>query len=239
MYRIHEDPDIEKMLDFNEFIHNFGYHLKGIGDGVHPKVLQELLEEVKGKPEEGIISAVMLRSLQKARYSHENLGHFGLASKYYCHFTAPIRRYPDLIIHRIIKESIHGKLNKKRIKWLEEMLPGMSEHCSKRERVAEEAERETDDLKKVEFMQDKLGEEFEGIISGVTGYGLYVQLPNTVEGLVRINTIEDDYYVYNEKHYCLIGERTRRIFRLGDSVKVKVVKVDMVMRNIDFVLVEP
>ncbi|MFY9176353.1 MAG: ribonuclease R [Caldicoprobacterales bacterium] len=239
MYRIHEDPDIEKMLDFNEFIHNFGYHLKGIGDGVHPKVLQELLEEVKGKPEEGIISAVMLRSLQKARYSHENLGHFGLASKNYCHFTAPIRRYPDLIIHRIIKESIHGKLNKKRIKWLEEMLPGMSEHCSKRERVAEEAERETDDLKKVEFMQDKLGEEFEGIISGVTGYGLYVQLPNTVEGLVRINTIEDDYYVYNEKHYCLIGERTRRIFRLGDSVKVKVVKVDMVMRNIDFMLVEP
>ena len=239
MYRVHEDPDIEKMLDFNEFIHNFGYHLKGIGDGIHPKVLQELLENVKGKPEEGIISAVMLRSLQKARYSHENLGHFGLATKNYCHFTAPIRRYPDLIIHRIIKESIHGKLNKKRIKELEETLPGMADHCSKRERVADEAERETDDLKKVEFMLDKLGQEFDGIISGVTNYGIYVQLPNTVEGLVRISTIEDDYYVYNEKHYCLIGERTRRILRLGDSVRIKVAKVDLIMRNIDFVLVEP
>lgn len=238
MYRVHEDPDIEKMLDFNEFIHNFGYHLKGIGEGIHPKVLQELLENVKGKPEEGIISAVMLRSLQKARYSHENLGHFGLATKNYCHFTAPIRRYPDLMIHRIIKESIHGKLNKKRIKELEEILPGMAEHCSKRERVADEAERETDDLKKVEFMLDKLGEEFDGIISGVTNYGIYVQLPNTVEGLVPISTIEDDYYVYNEKHYCLIGERTRRILRLGDSVRVKVAKVDLIMRNIDFVLVD-
>ena len=143
------------------------------------------------------------------------------------------------MIHRIIKESIHGKLNKKRIKELEEMLPGMAEHCSKRERVADEAERETDDLKKVEFMLDKIGQEFDGIISGVTNYGIYVQLPNTVEGLVRISAIEDDYYVYNEKHYCLIGERTRRILRLGDSVRVKVAKVDMVMRNIDFVLVEP
>jgi len=142
------------------------------------------------------------------------------------------------MIHRIIKESIHGKLNKKRIKELEEILPGMAEHCSKRERVADEAERETDDLKKVEFMLDKLGEEFDGIISGVTNYGIYVQLPNTVEGLVRISTIEDDYYVYNEKHYCLIGERTRRILRLGDSVRVKVAKVDLIMRNIDFVLVD-
>ena len=142
------------------------------------------------------------------------------------------------MIHRIIKESIHGKLNKKRIKELEEILPGMAEHCSKRERVADEAERETDDLKKVEFMLDKLGEEFDGIISGVTNYGIYVQLSNTVEGLVRISTIEDDYYVYNEKHYCLIGERTRRILRLGDSVRVKVAKVDLIMRNIDFVRVD-
>ncbi|NLI61027.1 MAG: ribonuclease R [Clostridiales bacterium] len=239
IYRVHEDPDIEKMLDFNEFIHNFGYHLKGIGEGIHPKVLHNLLKDIKDKPEEGIISAVMLRSLQKAKYSHQNLGHFGLASKNYCHFTAPIRRYPDLMIHRIIKESIHGKLNKKRLKQLEDMLPGMAMHCSNRERVAEEAERDTDDLKKAEFMLDKIGEEFDGIISGVTSFGLYVQLPNTVEGLVRISSIEDDYYNYNEKHYCLIGERTRRIFRLGDSVKVRVVKVDMVMRNIDFLLVEP
>lgn len=238
MYRVHEDPDIEKMLDFNEFIHNFGYHLKGIREGIHPKVLQNLLEDIKGTPEERIISAVMLRSLQKAIYSHENLGHFGLASKNYCHFTAPIRRYPDLIIHRIIKDSIHGKLNDRRIKKLEEMLPEMAKHCSKRERVADEAERETEDLKKAEFMKDKIGEEFDGIISGVTGYGLYVQLANTVEGLVRIASIEDDYYHYNEKHYCLIGERQRRIFRLGDPVRIRVVNVDLVMRNIDFVLVE-
>lgn len=239
MYRVHEDPDIEKMLDFNEFIHNFGYHLKGIREGIHPKVLQGLLEDIEGKPEERIISAVMLRSLQKARYSHENLGHFGLASKNYCHFTAPIRRYPDLMIHRIIKESMHGKLTGKRIKQLEEILPEMANHCSKRERIADEAERETDDLKKAEFMMDKIGQEFDGIISGVTGYGLYVQLANTVEGLVRISTIDDDYYHYNEKHYCLIGERQKKIFKLGDSVKVRVVSVDIVMRNIDFVLVEP
>lgn len=238
MYRVHEDPDIEKMLDFNEFIHNFGYHLKGIREGIHPKVLQNLLEDIKGTPEERIISAIMLRSLQKAKYSHENLGHFGLASKNYCHFTAPIRRYPDLIIHRIIKESLHGKLKARRVKQLEEMLPEMAKHCSKRERIADDAERDTEDLKKAEFMKDKIGEEFDGIISGVMGYGLYVQLANTVEGLVRIASIEDDYYHYNEKHYCLIGERRRRIFRLGDSVKVRLVNVDMVMRNIDFVLVE-
>lgn len=237
MYRVHEDPDIEKMLDFNEFIHNFGYHLKGIGDGIHPKVLQNLLRDIKGKPEERIISAIMLRSLQKAKYSHENLGHFGLASKNYCHFTAPIRRYPDLIIHRIIKESIHGKLKDRRIKRLEETLPDMAKHCSERERIADEAEWETEDLKKAEFMKDKLGEEFDGIISGVTGYGLYVQLANTVEGLVKISSIDDDYYNYIEKHYCLIGERRRKIFKLGDAVKVRVTNIDMVMRNIDFVLV--
>ncbi|HZJ83895.1 MAG TPA: ribonuclease R, partial [Clostridia bacterium] len=238
MYRVHEEPDIEKMLDFSEFIHNFGYQLKGIRDGVHPKVLQKLLEDIKGTPEEGIINAIMLRSLQKARYSQENLGHFGLASKNYCHFTAPIRRYSDLIIHRILKESINGKLNKRRTKQLEGMLPEMATHCSKRERVADEAERETDDLKKAEFMLDKVGEEFEGIISGVTGFGLYVQLPTTVEGLVRISSIEDDYYNYNEKHYCLIGERRKRIFRLGDPVKIRATNVDMIARNIDFVLVE-
>lgn len=238
MYRVHEDPDIEKMLDFNEFIHNFGYNLKGIGEGIHPKVLQRLLADIKDKPEERIISTIMLRSLQKARYSHENLGHFGLASKNYCHFTAPIRRYPDLMIHRIIKDSIHGKLTKKKAKQMEEMLPDMAKHCSSRERTADEVERETGDLKKVEFMADKIGEEFDGIISGVTGYGLYVQLPNTIEGLVRISSIEDDYYNFVEKHYCLIGERHRRIFRIGDPARIKVLNVNMVMRNIDFVLAD-
>jgi len=238
MYRVHEKPTIEKMLDFNEFIHNFGYHLKGIGGEIHPKVLQELLKEIEGKREEGIISTIMLRSLQKARYSHENLGHFGLATNFYCHFTSPIRRYPDLMIHRIIKEMLHNKMNEKRIGQLESILPEMAEHCSKMERLADEAERETLALKMAEYMMDKVDMEFEGIISGVTAYGIYVQLPNTIEGLVHISSIEDDYYVYNEKHYCLIGERTGKIYRLGDTVKVRVVGVDLSTRNIDFVLAE-
>ena len=237
MYRVHEEPTVEKMLDFNEFIHNFGYHLKGIGGEIHPKVLQALLKKIEGTREEAIISAVMLRSLQKARYSHESLGHFGLATNYYCHFTAPIRRYPDLIIHRIIKATLHNELSNKKIKQLEAVLPEMADHCSQRERLADEVERETEDLKKAEYMLDKIGMEYEGIITGVTGYGIYVQLPNTVEGLVRINSIEDDYYVYNEKHYCLIGERTRKIYRLGDLVKVRVVNVNIAERNIDFILV--
>lgn len=238
IYRIHEEPTIEKMLDFNEFIHNFGYRLKGIGGEIHPKVLQDLLKKIEGTREEAIISAVMLRSLQKARYSHENLGHFGLATNYYCHFTSPIRRYPDLMIHRIVKATLHNELSEKRIKQLEDILPGMADHCSQRERLADEVERETEDLKKAEYMADKIGMEYEGIISGVTEFGIYVQLPNTVEGLVRISSIEDDYYVYNEKHYCLIGERTRKIYRLGDIVKVRVVKVNIDERNIDFVLAE-
>lgn len=238
MYRIHEEPTVEKMLDFNEFIHNFGYHLKGIGGEIHPKVLQELLKKIKGTKEEAIISAVMLRSLQKARYSHESLGHFGLATNYYCHFTAPIRRYPDLVVHRIIKATLYNELNEKKIKRLEAILPEIADHCSQKERLADEVERETEDLKKAEYMADKIGMEYEGIISGVTRFGIYVQLPNTVEGLVRISSIEDDYYVYNEKHYCLIGERTRKIYRLGDIVKVRVVDVNIAERNIDFVLVE-
>lgn len=238
MYRVHEEPTVEKMLDFNEFIHNFGYHLKGIGGDIHPKVLQDLLKKIKGTPEEGIISAVMLRSLQKARYSHESLGHFGLATNYYCHFTSPIRRYPDLMIHRIIKDLLHNRMDGKRIKHLENILPEMADHCSQRERLADEAERETQDLKMAEYMVDKVGMEFEGIISGVTGFGIYVQLPNTVEGMVHINSIEDDYYIYDEKHYCLIGEHTRKIYKLGDIVKIRVIKADVATRNIDFVLAE-
>ncbi len=236
VYRIHEEPTVEKILEFNEFIHNFGHHLKGIGGKIHPKTLQSLLEKIKGSREEAIISTVMLRSLQKAKYSSENLGHFGLAAKDYSHFTAPIRRYPDLIIHRIIKDFLQEKMDKKRIKRLKKELPEMCEHCSKRERVADEAERETDNLKKAEYMMDKIGMEFDGIISGVTSYGIFIQLANTVEGLVRVTALDDDYYVYNEKHYCLIGERTRKVYRLGDTLKIKVSKVDIASRNIDFVL---
>jgi ribonuclease R len=236
LYRIHEEPTLEKLLDFNEFIHRFGYNLKGIGGKVHPKSLQQLLDQIRGSKEEGIISTVMLRSLQKAKYSSDNAGHFGLAAQYYSHFTAPIRRYPDLIIHRIIKDFINGRIDNKKIKKLEKRLPEMADHCSQRERLADEAERETDDLKKAEYMQDKIGMEFDGIISGVTNYGIYVQLYNTVEGLVRMTALDDDYYVYNEKHYCLIGERTRKVYRLGDTIRIRVSHVDLAARNIDFVL---
>lgn len=239
VFRIHPEPDVKKMLEFNEFLNNFGYRLKGASGQIYSKAFQELLEKIKGTKEERIISTVMLRTLQKARYSHENLGHFGLAAKHYCHFTSPIRRYPDLLIHRIIKEDIKSSIGKKRIARLVDLLPGIAEHCSERERVADEVERETEKLKKAEYMLDKIGMEFDGIISGVTSFGIYVELENTVEGLVHISALEDDYYVYDEKHHCLIGERTRKIYRLGDTVRIKVLGASLAKRTIDFVLSEP
>ncbi len=237
VYRIHEDPDTEKMQSFSEFVHKLGYHLKGVGS-VHPRTLQALLEKVKGTREERIISMVMLRSLQKARYSHESYGHFGLAAKFYCHFTSPIRRYPDLIIHRIMKEFLKGKMNDKKESELNDKLPEIARICSERERAAEEAERETEDLKKVEFMKDKEGQTFEGIISNVTSFGMFVQLDNTVEGLVRMSSLEDDYYIFDDKRYCLIGERNRKIYRIGDTVTVQLAKADIGGRQIDFILAQ-
>lgn len=238
VYRVHEEPDTEKLLDFNNFIHNFGYQLKGVSGKVHPKTLQTLLIQIQGTREETIISRLMLRSLQKARYSHRNLGHFGLAAEYYCHFTSPIRRYPDLIIHRIIREFLQNKITGKRLEKLEKNIPGIADQCSLRERTAMEAERATDDLKKTEFMRDKVGNEYDGIISGVTSFGFYVELDNTVEGLVRVNTLDDDYYVFDDKHYCMIGEHTRKVYRLGDTVRIKVTNADIVSRKIDFVVAD-
>lgn len=238
IYRVHPDPDVKKLIDFNEFLNNFGYRLKGKGGEVYPKAFQDLLEKIRGTKEERIISTVMLRTLQKAKYNYQNLGHFGLAAKFYCHFTSPIRRYPDLMIHRILKDEIHGRTSKKRVAKLNDLLPGMAEHCSERERIADEVERETEKLKKAEFMLDKVGFEFDGIISGVTSFGLYVELDNTVEGLVHISSLEDDYYVYDEKHYCLMGERTRKIFHLGDSTRIKVIGASVANRTVDFVLTE-
>ncbi len=234
VYRVHEDPSIEKLEEFNKFIHNFGYHLKGISTEVHPKVLQELLKKIEGKKEERLISTLMLRSLKKAKYSSQNLGHFGLSANYYCHFTAPIRRYPDLEIHRIIKESINGKLNSQRISGLSVAVPGIADHSSKRERIADEAERETVDLKKVEYMADKIGQVYEGIISGITSFGMFVELDNTIEGLVRLSYLYDDYYIYDSEKHMLIGEMSRKIYRIGDEVRVKVSKVDIMQREIDF-----
>lgn len=237
VYRIHEDPDEEKIHNLNEFLYNLGYSIKGINK-IHPRALQDLLEKVKGTRHERIISTVMLRSLQKARYSNESTGHFGLAAKYYCHFTSPIRRYPDLIIHRIMKLYLKGGMSEEKISQLEGILPEIAKQCSERERGADEAERESEDLKKVEYMKAHEGEIFEGIIANVTSFGMFIELDNTIEGLVRMSSMEDDYYNYDEAHYCLVGERTRKIYRIGDSVKVILAKADISARKIEFILVE-
>jgi ribonuclease R len=239
LYRVHEDPDSEKLLNFIAFVANFGYIVRGRGNRVHPRALQSLLEEIAGKQEETVISTVLLRSMKQAKYSHESLGHFGLASEHYTHFTSPIRRYPDLVIHRIIREVIvEGGLSEERRAELAEKMEDIARQSSERERIAVEAERETDDLKKAEYMLDKIGEEFDGIISNVTGFGMFVQLPNTVEGLIRLSDLTDDYYHYHEMQHALIGERTARIFRIGDEVKVRVVRVNKDERTIDFEMVD-
>ena len=235
LYRVHEEPDPEKIKALNELIHNFGYSIKG-ADEVHPKALQQLLDKVSGKKEERLINTLLLRSLKKARYDGKNLKHFGLASNYYCHFTAPIRRYPDLMVHRIIKEDIHGKLSGDRLSKLRELIPPIAAQSSIRERVADEAERETEDLKKAEYMYDRIDEEYDGIISGVTPFGMYVQLENTIEGLVHVSNMEDDYYIFDEKNHLMIGERKKKVYRIGDTVKVRVLNVDITNRNIDFIL---
>ncbi|NLD45956.1 MAG: ribonuclease R [Clostridiaceae bacterium] len=233
VYRVHEEPDAEKIEAFSEFVHNLGYTLKGINK-IHPRALQDLLEKVRGTKEETVISTVMLRSLQKAKYSHICHGHFGLAAKYYCHFTSPIRRYPDLIIHRIMKEYLKGQMNPDRENLWTANLPEIAKMCSERERAADEAERDTEDLKKVEFMKKHEGETFEGIISGVTSFGMFVELDNTIEGLVRLSSMEDDYYVYNDKQFCLIGERSRKVYRIGDIINVVLSRADISARKIEF-----
>ncbi|SMC23954.1 RNAse R [Clostridium acidisoli DSM 12555] len=237
VYRIHEEPDIEKLEHFNEFVHNLGYVIKW-GSEVHPKELQKIIEKVKGKKEETVVSTLLLRSLKQAKYSPECVGHFGLAARYYCHFTSPIRRYPDLMIHRIIKEFLHGKIDERRSKKLIGIVDYASVQSSEMERVAQEAEREVDDLKKAEYMKDKIGQQYTGIISSVTNFGIFVELPNTIEGLVHISDLSDDYYVYDERHLSLIGERSKKIYRLGDEVNIKVDKVDMASHEIYFSIAE-
>lgn len=237
IYRIHEDPDPEKMIEFNEFIYNFGYHIQGIND-VHPKALQEIVEKVQGKSEEVIINTLMLRSLKKARYSPDCSGHFGLAAKYYTHFTSPIRRYPDLTIHRIIREYLNDDINEKRRKKLAGFVNYAAKQSSMMEIVAQEAEREVDDIKKAQYMKEHIGEVFKGVISSVTSFGMFVELENTVEGLIHVSNLFDDYYYFDEKHYSLIGERKRRVFKIGDIVNIKVSKVSLEDNSIDFVLEE-
>ena len=238
IYRVHDKPDTQKLVDFNEFIHNFGYHIKGIQNEIHPRQLQEIIEKATGTMEEHVISTVLLRSMKQAKYGTIPIGHFGLANDFYSHFTSPIRRYPDLQIHRIIREVlINGTLSAKRIEQLEEHLVYVSEHSSVQERKAMDAERESIDLKKVEYMVDKVGMQFDGLISGVLSFGFFVELPNSVEGLVRVSRLADDYYHFHEDHYALIGERTGKTYRLGDKVRVEVVRANLDEREIDFVVV--
>ena len=235
IYRIHEDPKEEKLQRFFEFITNFGYVVKGKANSIHPRALQEIIEAVEGKPEEMVISTVMLRSMQQAKYDPESLGHFGLSTEFYTHFTSPIRRYPDLIVHRLIRTYlIEGKLDgATKDKWAH-LLPEIADHTSKRERRAVDAERETDDMKKTEFMLDKVGEEYDGIISSVTNFGMFVELENTIEGLVHVSAMNDDYYRFDERHLAMIGERTAKVFRIGDEITIKVTNVNKDERAIDF-----
>ena len=237
VYRTHENPDTEKIHKLSTFINNFGYSLHIGADEVHPKELQKLLEKIEGTDEEALISRLTLRSMKQARYTTACTGHFGLAANYYCHFTSPIRRYPDLQIHRIIKETLRGRMNAKRIEHYESILDEVAKQSSQMERRADEAERETIKLKKCEYMAKHVGEEFEGVISGVTEWGFFVELPNTVEGLVRVTELKDDFYQFYEDNYELVGEATNKRYKLGQKVKVVVESTDKLMRTIDFALV--
>lgn len=235
LYRTHENPDPEKVKQLITFLHNFGYFVKTQQGDVHPKEIQKLLDKVEGTAEEPLISRLTLRSMKQAKYTIDCTGHFGLAANYYCHFTSPIRRYPDLQIHRIIKENLRSGLSEKRIGHYDRLLPQVAVQTSALERRADEAERETDKLKKCEYMSRFIREEFEGVISGVTNWGLYVELPNTVEGMIRMNELSDDYYVFDEAHYQLVGEMTKKVYKLGQKVKVIVAGTDKLLKTIDFV----
>jgi ribonuclease R len=234
VYRIHEEPDMEKIAVFNKFLHNFGYVIKGANEEVHPKEIQKLLREVTGKKEERVINKLMLRSLKQAKYSPHNEGHFGLAAKFYSHFTSPIRRYPDLQIHRILKELINNQLSPSRVKELGGIVEYISKQASDRERVAEQAERETDDLKKAEYMSQFIGDEFEGFVSSVTSFGIFTELDNTCEGLTKVSMLDDDYYIYNEEKLMFIGERTKKTYTIGDRVIIRVESVNITNKEVDF-----
>lgn len=249
VYRTHDTPDKEKIEKLGLFIHNFGYHMKIAKEEVHPKELQKLLAGIEGTPEEALISRLTLRSMKQAKYTTECSGHFGLACPYYCHFTSPIRRYPDLQIHRIIKEHLRGRLSaagcsggtsgkESRAEHYDRILPEVAKHASAMERRADEAERETDKLKKAEYMQQYIGETYEGVISGITNWGIYVELPNTIEGMIHVSTLPGDYFYYDEAAYEMTGHSTGRKYRLGEMVTIQVYAVDKMSRTIDFRIAE-
>ncbi len=235
LYRTHDYPDPEKMKRLGTFINNFGYTIRTQNGEVHPKELQKLLDKIEGTPEEALISRLTLRSMKQAKYTTVCTGHFGLAANYYAHFTSPIRRYPDLQIHRIIKENLRRGLSDRRFAHYDSILPEVAVQCSSMERRADEAERETDKLKKCEYMSKRIGKEYDGVISGVTNWGLYVELPNTVEGLIRVNDLTGDYFVFDEEHMELVGEMTRKSYKLGQKIRVQVADTDKLTRTIDFI----
>jgi ribonuclease R len=239
LYRIHEEPDILKVAKFEEFISGFGYSLAAPANALRPRHFQKLLEKIHGKPEEKPIAMLMLRTMQKARYAPENLGHFGLAAPSYTHFTSPIRRYPDLVVHRALRDARRTLLTaEEREEWREE-LPEIARHTSEMERRADDAERELLQWKKVKFMADKVGDEFEGYVTGVAAFGLFIELvEHFVEGMVHVSTMADDYYRYIETAHLLRGENTHKVYRLGDKVKVQVIRVNMELRQVDLGLVE-
>lgn len=236
LYRTHETPDGEKIARLETLISNFGYYVKAGKESIHPKEFQKLLDKIDNTPEEALISRIVLRTMKQARYTTECTGHFGLATKYYCHFTSPIRRYPDLQIHRIIKETINGKRNDRRDAHYHKCLPEVALLSSTTERRAEEAERECLKLKKAEYMQERIGQIYDGIISGITSHCMYVELPNTVEGVIRLQSLEDDCYYFDEEHYELVGEDTGRVYKLGQPIKVCVDSCDMLTRTVVFQL---
>ena len=238
LYRTHDYPDEEKIKKLGIFINNFGYSIHIGQDEIHPKELQKLLMKIEDTPEEPLISRLTLRSMKQAKYTVANTGHFGLSAKYYCHFTSPIRRYPDLQIHRIIKENLNGALDERRQKHYEKILYEVANHSSKTERRADDTEREVEKMKKVEYMGNFIGETFDGVISGITTWGMYVELANTVEGMIRVSDMEDDYYFYDEEHYQMVGEHTKKTYNLGQKVKIEVIAADKLQRTIDFALVE-
>ncbi len=236
IYRVHEEPDMEKVTELNKFLFNFGYKVKCSKETVHPTAFEEVLRKIKGTKEERIVSNLVLRTLKVARYEAENLGHFGIASKYYCHFTSPIRRYPDLFIHRIISKYIEEnyQLSDDEIEKYRGQAERYAKQSSDREKIAQKVERDSVDLKMAEYMQDKIGNEYDGIISSITSFGVFVELENTVEGLVRFADLGDDYFIYDEDRKTLLGERTKILYKIGDKMRIRVIRADKVSRQIDF-----
>lgn len=236
IYRVHEEPDTEKVNALNKFLFNFGYKIKSNKEKVYPKAFAEVLEKVKGREEEMVVSNLILRTLKVARYESENKGHFGIASKYYCHFTSPIRRYPDLFIHRIISKYIDNSyiLNEKNLEKYKEQATKYSQTSSEREKIAQKVEREAIAIKKAEYMQNKIGKEYEGIVSGITAFGMFVELENTVEGLIKFEDLGNEYFIYNDENKTLVGENSKKIYKIGDKIKIKVIYANKQLRRINF-----